>query len=224
MLIYRIRRIVTVACLMLTLTATAAAAASDWDYWNSRKHSIFTTVGFGPTTVRPEGNEREVEGITFQFATEDTGLGGAGMFGYWITDNVGLEFGYWDFGAVDVPFSFQDPHDNTSGTGESAMHFTGYCPALLLGYDIGAFQIFGRLGAIIWSQDMSTRFDIPDEPAIRRQLSKSGTDVTYGVGASWRFHTYWSLQVQYERTVFNKDKVDLFLLGLSYDFLGVMKH
>ncbi len=214
-------RILCSACLLLAWSTTAAAE-SDWDYWQKRRHMVYLTGGFGSTNVLTADQGREVEGIAFQFTTKDTGLGGAGMAGYWITDNVGLEAGYWDFGAVHVPFDFQDPHDNTSGTGESRMHFTGWSFSLMFGYDVGPVQVFGRLGANLWKQKMGTRFDIPDEPAVRRELSDSGMDLTYGAGVSWRFHRTWSLQAQYERTHFDQDKIDMLMLSVSYDFLGLI--
>lgn len=207
--------------LVLALAGAPPALAAEWDYWKDRRHSFFLGGGYGLTNVDPANQQRQEEGINFTFTTDESDMGWVVSTGYWITDAVGLELSYWGFGTVTVPFEFQDPHDNSSGTGESKIGFSGPSGALLLGHDFGSVRVFGRLGALHWTRDMDTRFDIVGEPAIRRSVSTSGTGLTFGAGLGWRFHNAWTLLAQFERGTFDDDTIDLFTLGMEYDFLGL---
>lgn len=198
-----------------------AAAPLARDPVAPRVHSVYVGLGYGPTSFQPANNAREMEGINFRFTTDAEDLGSQAYIGYWLSDHVALELGGRDFGSVKVPFEFQDPHDNTEGTGESEASFNGVNVSLLVGGDLGeSVRVFGRLGAISWQNDLSTRFDIPGEPPIRRSETYSGTGVSYGAGLSWFLESGWQLVAQYEHSTFDDDEMDLMTVGLAFDFAG----
>ena len=186
-----------------------------------RAHSVYVGLGYGPTSFQPGNNAREVEGISFRFTTDANDLGSQAYIGYWVSEHVALELGGRDFGGVQVPFEFQDPHDNTEGTGESEASFNGVNVSLLVGGDLGeSVRVFGRLGAISWQNDLTTRFDIPGEEPIRRSETYSGTGVSYGAGLAWFLESGWQLVAQYEHSTIDEDEMDLMTVGLAFDFGG----
>ena len=188
---------------------------------NERAHSLYLGMGYGPTTVSPGNEKRSVEGIDFSLKTDANDLGGMFYAGYWMSEHVALEIGGRDYGTVDVPFSFSDPHDNSSGTGESGVSINGFNASLLLGFDlVSNVQVIARGGMLSWKEKMESRFDIPGEPAIRRELETSGTGLLYGAGLNWRFESTWALSAQYEHVTLDNDEISRVTLGLSYDFMG----
>ena len=189
-----------------------------------RNHTVYVGLGYGPTQLKTSGKEREVSGIDFTFDTEANDLGSAFYLGGWITDHVGLEIGARDYGTIDTPFLFHDPHDNTSGTGESEVSISGVNVSLMLGFDIGKdVQIVGRAGALSWKEKYESRFDIPGKPAINSDLEASGTAPALGLGITYRFTPGWQLEARYEHDSLDQDKVTLLTVGLSYDFIGLVR-
>lgn len=214
----------------LVLGASAAGRAAevqlrDADGQQERNHSVYVGIGYGPTQLKTSGDEREVEGINFTFDTEADDLGGMAYLGYWITDHVGVEIGGRDYGSINVPFSFHDPHDNTSGTGESDVSINGFNISLLLGFDITReVQVVGRAGALSWTEKFDSRFDIPGQPAIHAETEDSGTSPALGLGITYRFTPGWQLDARYEHASLDEDSVSLVTVGLSYDFIGLGKN
>lgn len=217
--------LVVVAFLACAVVSPAADAVLAEGAAGGRNHTFYIGLAYGPTTVKPGSANRTVEGIDFTLDAEANDLGGAFYGGYWISEHVALELGGRDYGNVHVPFSFHDPHDNTSGTGESEVAVDGFSASLLLGFDLTRdFQVFARAGMLSWKESLKSRFDIPGEPAIRRETEMSGTGLLYGAGVSWRFESTWSLQLQYEATRLDEDDVSMVSLGLAYDFLGLLRN
>jgi opacity protein-like surface antigen len=191
-----------------------------------RRHGFYIGYGAGSTTIRLADNARSEEGIDFTFDAEVNDVATALSAGYWINDNVGIELATRDYGAVNVAFEFADPHDNTAGTGEADASFWAGGASLLLGYDVlDNVQVYGRAGAMAWTRDMETRFDIPGEPAMYRETEDSGTGLHYGAGIDWRFDKSkgWHLRLQVERTTFDDDEIDMVGVSLLYDFTGARR-
>lgn len=205
----------------LAEAAETGAAPLARDSLAPRVHSVYVGLGYGPTSFQPANTAREMEGINFRFTTDANDLGSMAYIGFWVSEHFALELGGRDFGGVQVPFEFQDPHDHTEGTGESEASFSGVNVSLLVGGDLAkAVRVFGRLGAISWQNDLSTRFDIPGEPPIRREETYSGTGVSYGAGLAWFLESGWQLAAQYEHSTFDEDEMDLMTVGLAFDFGG----
>ena len=191
---------------------------------SERNHTVYLGIGYGPTQLSTSDQQREVSGIDFTFDTKANDLGSVFYIGGWITDHVGLEAGAHVYGKIDVPFEFHDPHDNTSGTGQSEVSMSGLGVSLLLGFDIGkSVQIVGRVGALSWKERYQSRFDMPGKPAINAEMETSGTGPTLGVGISYRFTPGWQLEARYEHASLEEDQVSLLTVGLSYDLIGLVR-
>ncbi len=205
-----------------TVHYTGHSRLTQWA--ETRKHSFYLGMGGGPTQLSTVDNERNMEGINFSFDTEVSDLGTCFFLGYWITDHVGVEAGTRNYGTIDVPFTFSDPHDSSSGSGESEVTIDGSSVALMLGFDpVDSVQVYARAGALMWNESFDSRFDIAGEPAIRRETEDSGTGMLLGAGVSWRFHTGWRFQLQYEHATLGEDTAGMASLGLVYDFLGFVQ-
>jgi outer membrane autotransporter protein len=211
------------------LMCTAVAQAVDFaipmdgkhDVLTERNHSFYVGFGFGPTQLKLANNERNVEGINFKFNASNNDLGGETHAGYWITDNVGIEVGGRSYGRMKAPFSFSDPHDNSTGSGESEVGMNGFNVSLVIGYDLAPqLQLFARAGVLMWKESYDSRFDIPGQPAIHRSYDQSGTGLSLGAGVSFRFADGWALQAQFEQASFGEDSVSMVSAGFSYDFIG----
>jgi opacity protein-like surface antigen len=191
---------------------------------NERNHSVYVGLGFGPTTLTTSGDQREVDGIDFTFDTEADDLGSMFYLGGWISEHVGAEIGIREYGTINVPFAFSNPHDNTSGTGESEVSMSGVNVSLLLGTDIGErFQIVGRVGALMWREDFESRFDIPGSPAVNAETEDSGVGFASGLGLSYQVKPGWQLETRFEYATLGDDEVSLLTFGLAYDFIGLTR-
>lgn len=189
---------------------------------NMRNHLVYAGIGFGPTQLKTSGQSREVDGIDFSFSTEAKDAGGALYVGGWITDHVGAEIGTRNYGTIDVPFEFFDPHDNSSGTGESQVSITGVNLALMAGVDLTRnIPVVGRVGVLFWKEEYDSRFDIPGEPAIDATTEASGSGPMLGVGASCRVSPGWQIDARYEFATLDEDTISLMTIGLAYDFVAL---
>jgi opacity protein-like surface antigen len=190
----------------------------------AHERSFYLGIGAGPTQFKTGNSEREMDGLSFRFDTDDDDLGLMAFAGYWISDNVGIEVASRNYGTVDVDFEFSNPHDGTSGTGVSEVSIDGVAVSLVVGFDVfDTVQVYARAGALMWQEDFNSRFDIPGEPAIERTTDDSGTGAVYGGGVSWRFHTTWQLSAQYDHATLGDDDVGMASLALSYDCVGLAR-
>ena len=181
--------------------------------------SLYFGFGYGPTSVGLGSQARTIEGIDFTLDAKADDLGYTGYIGWWINRNVAIEAGRMDFGNIDVPFTFRDPHDNTSGRGEATATFAGSTVSLRMGSNLGeAVSVFLRAGAISWTNSIQSRFDIPGQPAIRRELSDSGVGMTLGAGFNFRLSDCWRMQIEGQHCTLGEDEVNMVTLGLSLDF------
>ena len=215
----------SLACMQLALSAEVALPIQDLqDSIEKRNHLFYVGFGFGPTQLKPGSDSRTVEGIDFKYSAGNNNLGGETHAGFWISDNVALEIGARDYGKAKVPFAFSDPHDNSTGTGESEVDMSGFNISVVLGYDITPkLQLFVRAGVLQWKETFDSRFDIPGQAAMHRTYDQSGTGMSLGAGVSYRFHDYWHLQAQYEHDTFDVDQVSMVSVGMSYDFIGLTR-
>jgi opacity protein-like surface antigen len=211
-------------CLIACLVGVASMALGQMEPPRPRQRSFYVGLGGGPTQFKTGDDEREMDGLSFRFETDDDDLGLMAFAGYWISDNIGIEVGSRSYGTVDVDFEFSNPHDGTSGTGASEVSINGIAISLVFGYDVfDTVQVYVRAGALMWQEDFDSRFDIPGEPAIQRTTDDSGTGGVYGGGVSWRFHDTWQLHAQYDYAALGDDDVGMASLGLSYDCSGLLR-
>ena len=189
----------------------------------ARKHGFYIGADLGITSIRPADTERNEQGISFRFSADGNDMGHGVFAGYWINDRVGLELEHRNFGAVDVTFDFEDPHDGTQGTGEASVDYSAVGVSLMLGFDpLRNVQVYGRAGTMFWTRAIESRFDIPGEPAIEGQVDEGGAGLYIGAGIDWRFEGRWHLRLQADRTAFDDDEIDMVGLALHYDFAGLL--
>ena len=220
-------RAMVVAAMVLvgvTTVGRTAVPLKEADGASKRNHAVYVGIGYGPVQLKMSDEQRQVSGIDFTFDADADDLGGLFYIGGWITDHVGAEYGTRTYGTVDVPFTFDDPHDNTSGIGESEVSINGFVMSLMLGFDIGRdVQIVGRAGALPWKVKFDSRFDIPGQPAIVRDMAMNGTGPLLGVAITYRFAPGWQLEGRYEYASLDEDDLSLLTVGLSYDFIGLLR-
>ncbi|MEO0574241.1 MAG: porin family protein [Pseudomonadota bacterium] len=112
--------------------------------------------------------------------------------------NISAELGYVDFGQPEVDIAGQ----------ELTLDTTGLNAWGIVALDAGLIDIYGKLGVIAWEVDASLNgLDASDD----------GTDLAYGVGASFGLGP---LEVRGEYEVYDLDDTDLSMLsvGVLYRF------
>ena len=103
--------------------------------------------------------------------------------------------------------------------GQASAAFAGSTVSLRMGADLGEVaSVFARAGAISWTNSIESRFDIPGQPAIRRELSDSGVGMTLGAGFNFRLSDCWRMQIEGQHCTLGEDEVNMVTLGLSLDF------
>lgn len=183
-----------------------------------RERGLYIGGQFGISQVSLNNNERNEEGVNFQFTAEDDDLASKWYCGYWINRNVSLELSHGSLGKVTVPFNFQDPRNGREGTGEAEVDISGLTTSFLIGMYKSGWHGYLRLGANSWSRNLESRFDVVGEESVRRMQSKSGTGYSIGLGASYEFTHGWMLRAEAEQNDIDGDTVNVFSVGLQYDF------
>ena len=137
------------------------------------------------------------------FDEEDFGFKVFG--GYQFHKNFAAEFDYLDFG---------EPDDNILGVKSEielyafALYGVGILPLT------DQFELFAKLGAAYWDAEVKAKFlglSVSDD--------EDGTDLAYGLGASFAFTDQVAVRVEYEGVdVDDLDGADLLTVGGTYSF------
>ncbi len=131
------------------------------------------------------------------FDDEDFGFKVFG--GYNFHKNFAVEIDYLNFG---------EPSDNISGVDIKIKDF--YALAL---YGIGKlplsdrFELFAKLGVAYWDGRAEARF-----MGVTARSDEDGTELAYGLGASYSFTDKYAIRIEYEEI--DTDSDDLSTLGL----------
>jgi len=125
--------------------------------------------------------------------------------GYAFNPNFMLEGLYTDFGEFTGP---QILGTRTSIEGDGfGLGVRGEIP-------LGArFALYGRVGAFFWSADARTVGGV-----LPLSVNDSGTDVYFGVGGRLKFNEAVSLFLDFDRFSLDPADVDMWTLGLEFDF------
>ena len=121
--------------------------------------------------------------------------------GYKFNQYFAVEGFYADFGEVSATVNGTDVDVDYDGYGLSVV---GILPAT------DNFDVFAKLGYYHAEADASSSVG---------SVSSSGSDVTYGIGASYSFTEAFAVRAEWER--FNTDDdadIDLLSAGVSYSF------
>jgi OOP family OmpA-OmpF porin len=116
-----------------------------------------------------------------------------------LNKNAAIEFGYGDFGEVRATAA------GGSATVESTSLFVAFVGIAPLGETV---NLLGRIGFHRW--------DI-EAVGTAGQADDSGTDLTFGFGASFGLGKAAALRAEWERYEFEGDDVDLLSLGVTFN-------
>ena len=123
--------------------------------------------------------------------------------------NAAIEFGYVDLGETSANGTVLGIP--VTATGEA----TGFNVSLVGMMPVGATSnLTGRIGLFRWDSDVSgTAAGIPVS------VSDSGTDLAFGVGASFGIGKNAALRIEWERfqDIGDEDDVDLLSLGIAFN-------
>ncbi|MCU0977195.1 MAG: outer membrane beta-barrel protein [Steroidobacteraceae bacterium] len=119
--------------------------------------------------------------------------------GWRFLDWLAVEGNYVDFGSADDTVLDERIEAEADGLSLSALVFL----------PIGPVDLFGRVGVVDWSADVSSVSfgDFDDD----------GTDLTYGVGAQFRLGSL-GLRAEYERFELGDSDVDMISVGVTWTF------
>lgn len=137
--------------------------------------------------------------------------------GYRLTPNVAVELYFADLG--DTGFRGQAAGAAVEhwcfGTVDSKVEADGFGLSLLGNVPVGRnFNLYGKFGIFGW--DAKAR---ETDSCGRFVDSDSGTELTFGAGASYQLNYRTSVQLEWERyrDIFDSFDVDFISLGLSFD-------
>ena len=174
----------------LVLTAPMAAFADSGFYIGIGAGGATLEADLGPTTFFPLPDEiDEDDTATKIFAGYNWDLP---------VVTLGVEAAYADFGEPDIDIAGDLLLIETT-----ALKLWGTA-----GIDVGLFDVYGKLGAVMWDSD--TEF-----PGL--SSSEDGTDIAYGIGARFAISRF---EVRGEYELYDLDGADLSMLslGVAYRF------
>lgn len=119
--------------------------------------------------------------------------------GWRFLDWLAVEGNYVDFGSTDDTVLGERIEADADGLSLSALVFL----------PVGPVDVFGRVGAVDWSADVSS-VDLGD-------FEDDGTDLTYGVGAQFRLGSL-AFRAEYELFELGDSDVDMISVGVTWTF------
>jgi len=197
---------------MIRMHQVAVAAVVAISAVSASAADFYVGGSIGSSSVDTEGDSFSDGGITLRVTDKrDTGL--KAFVGAQITPNLALEGGYVDLGKVKLsgsvlgtPFT-----GNIRGTG-FFFDVVGQVPVAQ------NFALFGKLGVLAGK----TKVSVSVPGAGSGSDDDSGTDVKFGLGASYSFTKNFSVRGEWERFRFDayddNFDADLFSVGFSYKF------
>lgn len=147
-------------------------------------------------------------GITSSTSTDDKDTGWKAFAGYRIMKYLAVEGAYTNLGEATANTIVTSPVAATVNTKIEAESWTLSAVGILPLND--QFSLFARLGLNAWNSDISSTGTASD--------SADGTDVVYGLGASYNITKNLNLRGEWERYVFDDTDVDLLSVGVAWMF------
>lgn len=149
--------------------------------------------------------DRGFNNLETNFDADSTGW--KAVAGWRFVDWLAIEANYIDFGKSDDRFAGGRVDTDITGVSLAAVAFV----------PVGPVDLFARVGAVKWDVDFDINNDDEGLPDV--SASDDGTDLTYGVGAQFRFGNNFALRAEYERfDVDGPDRLDLISAGFTYSF------
>jgi len=125
--------------------------------------------------------------------------------GYTINENFSLEVNYLSFG------------ENSPFDGVGKLLAKGYSVDVLAKYPINDFSFYAKLGNMWWTEEGErTLWWEPQAPV--KQLKNNGSDIIYGIGASYNINDNFSIKIEYLESQVNNQTANPFSIGVDYIF------
>ena len=177
-----------IAALILAFTAMPAFSADNGFY-----------VGAAVGQAGVDGDV-DLGAVVDDFDGDDTGF--KGIVGFRPLEWFAVELNYVDLGTAEDNVTGVDVDVETTGIDAFAVLYVPFIPVV---------DIFGKVGAISWDQDVSL--------SGLTSASDDGTDLAYGIGVGVGFGNLGA-RLEYERfEIPNTHTVDMISLGLTWTFL-----
>ena len=185
----------TIVLLMLTAPIGLAQAADT---------GFYVGGSIGQSTLKVPSDVTDIP----DFDETDTGYKVFGGFNFNLAlFNFGVEGGYTDFGSPSGALD-TDTILNIDADGWSVWGMGGL--------NLGPLDVFAKVGTISW--DASLTIDGVDPGFNVGDLSDSGSDMAYGLGARFSLGN-WSIRGEWEAfDIDDTDDVYLFSVGLAWQF------
>lgn len=121
--------------------------------------------------------------------------------GYSLNNYFSVEANYFDFGT----------YDRFDGSGE--LDATGYSLEAIAKYPLGDFAVYAKLGNLWWSEEGSISLTTPPI-----EIDDSGSDLIYGVGASYDISDNVTIKIEYQESEVNTRIANPLSIGLDFKF------
>jgi hypothetical protein len=180
---------------LLTLTTASFAQNND--------DKFFAGVGVGQATTDACDQ--------IALPCDDTSSAWKGVIGYNFHKNFGLEFSYNNIGKT---HAYDTPNELSA-----SLDVDAYALAAVGRIDITeSFGLYGKVGATSWEADLRLR-----EEDLRTDYEDDGSDITYGIGATWTFDKDYHLSVEWQRYDIEFDNISgLYGDDSSSDVISVL--
>lgn len=159
-----------VACAIAIAIGTAASARAD------EERGFYVGAGVGEYNVKVNDID-DVGPVVGDFDSDDTSFKVFG--GYRLNPYIAFELDYIDLGQ---------PEANVAGF-PIQTKTDGFAPYVVGTLPLGIFELFAKAGYLFYDVDV----DVDDV-----QISDSGEDLVYGVGAGVNFFEHLNLRLEYE--------------------------
>ncbi len=203
---------IRVLCLSLPLIVSANLYAEDKGFY------VGGSVGYSSIDTLSESDINSTlaaGGITATSSVDDNDIGWKFFGGYNFNQYFGVEVGYVDLGEADANINITAP---VAATGNITAEGDGFLFAGVARYPImNNMDVFGKVGGFVWNVD-GTASVTSGGTTVAVNAEDDGTSIMFGFGAEYEFNNNVGIRAEWERYDVSSDDVDLFSLGVEYDF------
>lgn len=189
------------------LTAVASLAASQAAFAQAMPEAgFFAGVSIGQSDI---GNEVAVPGLITSGTVDGKDTAYKLFGGYMFNRNFGGELSYVRLGDV----SYSGTFGGAPVTG-GKVETSGFNVSAIGAFPVNpAFSVFGKIGFFMWDAEAS---DVTG--GVPFSAKTDGTDLTFGIGASYSFTRNLGVRAEWERLKFEDADADVMSVGLVYRF------
>ncbi|WP_395339118.1 porin family protein [Ningiella sp. W23] len=187
--------------------------------------SGFIGAGFGENEIDVQSAANDIGFDVFDIEEDYDGLALKLLVGASFTENLSFELGYTRLADAEVAFSTNttDPDlffDLARSVRPTSVD--GFTGALVYSFVTDdEWYLYGRVGLFQWEGEYDS-FDVFGERQLESLPSTDGTDIFFGIGATYRINNHLEANVEWERYRFDDADEDVLWLGLTYHFDDAM--